>query len=61
MWRLFHKLFGWQYVHMENSADEIIRRVKKTPAGGRYVKYYGANYIWLDKPNSHTWVVTNLT
>jgi hypothetical protein len=59
MWKLGHALFGWQYVHMRNTATEIIRRVQTSPAGDRYVRYFSSDLVFLDKP--HGWEVTPLT
>lgn len=41
MWRLFNKLFGWQYVVMSFGYDDYIRRVHKSVYGEEYVHLYG--------------------
>lgn len=33
MYKLWHKLFGWDYIHWENSADSGIARVHKNDDG----------------------------
>jgi hypothetical protein len=33
MWRLFSKLFGWQYVWVRDCGDSHICRVRKLPNG----------------------------
>lgn len=45
MWRLFHKLFGWDYVRVEFGFDYHIRRIKKTPNGVEYVNLYGMKFL----------------
>lgn len=59
MWRLLHHLFGWDYVHLKNSATEIIRRVRFTKSGEPYVVYSGHHLVFLRDPGS--WRVTCLT
>jgi len=59
LWRLAHFLSGADYVHLENSATQIIRRVRYTDHGRPYVRYYGHNLVWLDRPTN--WIVTLLT
>jgi hypothetical protein len=38
MWRLWHKLFGWDYIYWQNSADSGIARVVSAPDGS--IWYY---------------------
>lgn len=59
-WRLLNILFGFQYVHMQNSATEIIRRVRVTPRGERYVCYFGSYLVFIDRDHSG-WLITALT
>ncbi|WP_312064662.1 hypothetical protein [Brevundimonas sp.] len=59
-WRLKHRLFGWHYVHLKNTATEIIRRVRQTACGQRYVVYFGQHLVFIDKDNCG-WTVTELT
>lgn len=41
MWKLCHKLFGWQYVVVYNGWYRYIRRVCTAPNGRQYVRLYG--------------------
>ena len=59
MWRLKHRLFGWHYVHMSNTATDIIRRVRHTKSGRAYVVYFSDHLVFLDEPRG--WWVTELT
>lgn len=59
MWKLLHKLFGWHYVHLRNSATEIIRRVHHTADKKAYAKYFTGHLIFLDRGDG--WTVTPLT
>ena len=61
MWRLMHRLFGWHYVHMENTAVSIVRRVRWTKEGRPYAAYSEpcAFYEFLDEKRG--WKVTALT
>lgn len=56
--RLLTWLLGWQWVHCENSATEIIRRVRYTTDGRPYVIDCGAALIWLHSPGA--WCLTPL-
>lgn len=56
-WRaLMHRWFGTEYVHMKNSADNIIRSVRRTSDGRPYVVYFASHIVFLDEPNG--WIVT---
>lgn len=59
MWKLWHHLFGWDFIHLENSATEIVRRVRHTAHGRPYTVYFGEHLVWLDRPNG--WTVSALT
>lgn len=59
MWRLKHKLFGWHYAHLENTCDQIVRRVHWTAGNRPYVVYFSHHHVYLDEPNG--WKVTSLT
>ena len=71
MWRIFHKLFGWHYVYMESSAGilKMVRRVRISPAGERYVHdYAGDGFLFIDRPGlgatrfyDINWIITPLT
>lgn len=62
MWKLLHKIFGYDYVHWKNTADRGIARVRTDGEGNPYyIRYKGigildrldnsdyskANIIWL--------------
>lgn len=59
-WSTKHRLFGWHYVHAKNTADEIIRRVKRTADGERFIVYFGHNLVFIDRP-SCGWRIKDLT
>lgn len=40
MWKLWNKLFGWDYVAWENSADQGVARVYQDGAGIAYYFRY---------------------
>ena len=41
MWKLWNKLFGWDYVSFQYGFSQIVRRVKAAPNELRYVTAYG--------------------
>lgn len=41
MWKLWAKLFGWKYVHVEGAIDSGIRRVHTAPNGIKMYKWLG--------------------
>jgi hypothetical protein len=41
MWRLFHRLFGWDYIRISFIYGNVIRRIQYTPNGKAYVSLYG--------------------
>ena len=59
LWRLFNKLFGWEYIHMDNGTTQEMRKVKTTLNGEKYVIYFSHHYVWLNNPEG--WVITYLT
>ena len=62
MWRIWHRLFGWQYVHMVTypmGCVHAIRRVRWTAAGERYVKWHD-ELVFIDRPHTG-WNFTPLT
>lgn len=63
MWKLWHRLFGWDYVHARSPGGVVntILRIQITPNGRRYVKPWPAlpDIIILDEPSS--WKITHLT
>lgn len=58
-WPLLHHLFGWHYVHLQNSCAQIVRRVHYTKSGTPYVIYFGDHYIYLT--DLGPWKMTLLT
>lgn len=58
MYKLFNKLFGWDYIYWKNSADQGIRRVRKACSGEvYYVRYSVLNYIDVIKtPDQVIWL-----
>lgn len=61
MWRLCHKLFGWDYVFIEGHLVSNIRRIKIAPNGREYVTPWASlkDPVFLDR--SHGWTITHLT
>lgn len=59
-WRLKNRLFGWHYVHAKNTCDDIVRRVRRTANGDRYIVYFSQHLVFIDRPG-HGWKVTDLT
>lgn len=60
-WRLRYFMFGTDFVHMANSVTEIIRPIKYTYSGERYVKYFSSHFIFIDKDEGKSWKITKLT
>lgn len=54
MWRLLHFLFGWDYVHWSNTADQGIARVYVAADGTVYYWRYRACLIMDRIPDSYT-------
>lgn len=50
MWKLWNKLFGWDYVLLRASMMDYryIRRVRQNVAGARYVKFCGQDLWFLN-------------
>jgi len=59
-WHTKNRLFGWHYVHARNTATEIIRRVKRTADGERFIVYFGHDLAFIDRPDCG-WSITDLT
>jgi len=62
MWKLWHKLFGWDYVLIETFGDQKRARIRKTPTGREYVHPWGGlpDMLFLDSPKQF-WTITHLT
>lgn len=54
MWKLWHFLFGWDYVVFPIAFSQSIRRIRRTPNGKEYVLWCGNIYFVGDK--SREWV-----
>ena len=54
MWKLWHKLIGWEYAVVEFAGQEI-RRIHKTPNGVMYFNAYGSRKL-LTKRNFYFWL-----
>lgn len=67
MYKLWHKLFGWDYIHWSNSADQGISRLHKDALGNPfYWRYYSIGTLdritdekqvtWLTcSPSKYLW------
>ena len=58
IYKLLHKLFGWDYIQWQNFADQGIARVHQTPAGEVYYWRYKSSKV-IDKItgyNKVTWL-----
>ncbi len=53
MWRLWHKLFGWDYALIPFAGNYEIVRVQKAPFG-RFGKICG--WIYLDNNKHREWI-----
>lgn len=60
MFKIWNWLFGWDYVHLKIYGVELIRRVRYTHDGERYVCWFSSNLIFIDRSDC-TWEVTPLT
>lgn len=60
MWKLGYYLLNHDYVHLKNTASDIVRRVRYTPAGKPYAWHFAFHYVWLDDEVAG-WTVTPLT
>ena len=52
-WRVFNKLFGWDYVAVNYGYSTFIRKVYKTKAGESYVMVAGEP-VFLNKSRVYT-------
>ena len=41
MWKLWHKLFGWDYIQWSIADSHQVSRIKRAPNGLAYFKKYG--------------------
>lgn len=58
MWKIWNRLFGWDYIAWKNSADQGISRVYKNFAGnGYYFRYKSMQLVdTIDYPNQVIWL-----
>lgn len=57
MWRIWNKLFGWQYALVEYGFDTYVSRVYSLPDGREYVLIYN-QLIFLDDKLSRVYKLT---
>jgi len=50
MWMFLYKMFGWDYVYVENLATSKIVRVKVAPNGERVFQPYSFQVNVIDAP-----------
>jgi hypothetical protein len=55
MYKLWHKLFGWDYVLFKFGSSRIIRRVHTSPTGIKFVKPYAGIYLVGENELYHEW------
>ncbi len=58
IYKLLHKIFGWDYIHWENVADYDVARVHKSQDGTVwYWRYKSTNCIdRIDNPKQVVWL-----
>jgi hypothetical protein len=45
MWKIWNKLFGWEYIHFQFGLGYFVKRVRLSPRGILYVKLAGQIYL----------------
>lgn len=50
MWKIWHKLFGWEYVYIRNSATSKIVRAFKAPNGEMMFQAYSFQVTVIPHP-----------
>jgi hypothetical protein len=60
MWKIFNKLFGWDYIHWKNSADRGIARIHVDAEGIAYYWRY-KNIDLMDRLDGTRTEITWLT
>lgn len=62
MWKLWHKLFGWDYVLVEAFGDQKRVRILRTPTGREYAHLWSTltDMLFLDSPKRF-YTITHLT
>ena len=58
MWKLYHLLFGWDYITWKNSADQGIARVHRDRAGNLFYWRYKTTNLAdpITDANNHYWL-----
>jgi len=54
MWRIFNKLFGWDYIVWQNTCDGGIERIRLAGDGSGYFWKYGKYVRQLANPQDVT-------
>jgi hypothetical protein len=52
VYKIWHKLFGWDYILVNFAFDKVIKRIRVTPNGREYVKIH--SYIFFLEERIHT-------
>lgn len=52
MWKVWHWLFGWDYVWVNFDFDDYVRKVRKTPNGIEYIMIYGYKVLLANPDRS---------
>lgn len=60
MWKIWNRLFGWEYVVIENSAASYVRRIWWRADGMPMISAY-SDQRWPLIPLYHGWTVTPVT
>jgi hypothetical protein len=58
IYRILHRLFGWDYIHWQNSADSAIARINRLPDGKIYYWRYKITRVMdiISEPNQVRWL-----
>ena len=58
MWKLYHKLFGWDYVQWRNFADQGVARVYLDGTGNAYYWRYSHTRLLdvIARPEQVVWL-----
>lgn len=46
MWKLYHRLFGWDYIAWVNMSDQGVGRVRVSPDGRVFYWRYRSTDVW---------------
>ena len=50
MWKIWHKLFGWDYIVFSYGIADIVKRIRVTSNGKEYVKVT-SDMFFIDENN----------